>query len=66
MAVVVVLPWVPATAMTVCRPSAGPRNSDAFEHRDAGCARGLHFRVIVRDGGGAHHQVGAGDMFGAM
>ncbi len=66
MAVVVVLPCVPATAIPVFPAISVAEKFGALEHRDAGGARGQHFGVIIGHGGGAHHQVGAGDILGAV
>ena len=66
MAVVVVLPWVPATAMPVRSCIRRPRKSERLRTGMPAAWAADYFGVVIGDGRGAHHQIGAGDIVGGV
>ncbi len=63
MAVVVVLPCVPAIASGCCPAVSCSRKSSRLSTGDTGCPRGLDLNIVIGDGRRAHYQLRSGDVF---
>ena len=64
--VVVVLPWVPATATVFCMRISSASISARLDPRQAALGRGLDFRIAVLDRGRADDHRGIAEIVGRM
>ncbi len=66
MAVVVVLPCVPAMVMPVLPSIRLPRKSARLTTGIRAARAAHYFGIVIRDGGGTYHQVSARNVLGAV